>query len=116
MSAFTEVAAGVHRFADTCNVYVVLPEPGETGGGAVAIDFGSGDVLDHLDELGLTTLDAVLMTHQEPGPRVRVSLLPAQTATIEDVSGAALHLTCGAGAAEMIIERKPAELDSVSAR
>ncbi|MFR0657281.1 MBL fold metallo-hydrolase, partial [Pantoea sp. SIMBA_079] len=32
-------------------------------GGAIAIDFGSGDVLDHLHELGLDTLDAVLMTH-----------------------------------------------------
>lgn len=63
MSEFTEVAPGVHRFADTCNVYVVLPVSGETGAGAVAIDFGSGDVLDRLGELGLTTLDAVLMTH-----------------------------------------------------
>lgn len=62
MSAFTEVAPGVHRFADTCNVYIVLSE-GTAAGGAVAIDFGSGDVLDHLGELGLQTLDAVLMTH-----------------------------------------------------
>lgn len=58
MSAFTEVAPGVFRFADTCNVYVV------TGpSGAVAIDFGSGDVLDHLHELGVEALDAILMTH-----------------------------------------------------
>src|SRR3954454_23426069 len=61
MSAFTEVAPGVHRFADTCNVYVVMPAAGASG--AIAVDFGSGDVLDHLGELGLDTLDAVLMTH-----------------------------------------------------
>lgn len=67
MSSFTEVAPGVHRFVDTCNVYVVLPTRHQAGSpgarGAIAIDFGSGDVLDHLDELGLETLDAVLMTH-----------------------------------------------------
>ena len=71
MSAFTEVAPGVHRFTDTCNVYVVIPPADSAGGarsgaessGAIAIDFGSGDVLDHLGELGLETLDAVLMTH-----------------------------------------------------
>ncbi|WP_431246042.1 MBL fold metallo-hydrolase [Leifsonia xyli] len=60
MSTFTEVAPGVHRFADTCNVYVVVAADAR---GAIAIDFGSGDVLDHLGELGLETLDAVLMTH-----------------------------------------------------
>lgn len=70
MSAFTQVAPGVHRFVDTCNVYVVTAEgaagvAGAAGApaGAIAIDFGSGDVLDHLGELGLETLDAILMTH-----------------------------------------------------
>lgn len=70
MSAFTQVAPGVHRFTDTCNVYVVTAEgaagvAGAAGApaGAIAIDFGSGDVLDHLGELGLETLDAILMTH-----------------------------------------------------
>ncbi|MGO4301734.1 MBL fold metallo-hydrolase [Leifsonia sp. RAF41] len=67
MSAFTEVAPGVHRFADTCNVYVVTADADAAAGGApsgaIAIDFGSGDVLDHLADLGLETLDAILMTH-----------------------------------------------------
>jgi glyoxylase-like metal-dependent hydrolase (beta-lactamase superfamily II) len=70
MSAFTQVAPGVHRFVDTCNVYVATAEgaagvAGAAGApaGAIAIDFGSGDVLDHLGELGLETLDAILMTH-----------------------------------------------------
>jgi glyoxylase-like metal-dependent hydrolase (beta-lactamase superfamily II) len=60
---FAEVAPGVHRYSDTCNVYVVTA-PDATGAlRGIAIDFGSGDVLDHLPELGLATLDAVLMTH-----------------------------------------------------
>jgi glyoxylase-like metal-dependent hydrolase (beta-lactamase superfamily II) len=62
-AAFEEVAPGVHLFGDTCNVYVVThPDPSGILRG-IAIDFGSGDVLDHLPELGLDTLDAVLMTH-----------------------------------------------------
>jgi glyoxylase-like metal-dependent hydrolase (beta-lactamase superfamily II) len=65
MSAFEEVAPGVHRFVDTCNVYVITEPSAEIGGRlrGIAIDFGSGDVLDHLGELGLDALDAVLMTH-----------------------------------------------------
>ena len=50
----------------------------------------------------------VLMTHQEPGPRVRVSLMPAQAANIDDVRGGMLKLTCGEGAAQMLVERVPA--------
>ncbi|MFE5291886.1 MBL fold metallo-hydrolase [Isoptericola sp. NPDC056618] len=58
---FIEVGPGVHRFEDTCAVYVVraLDDPGT----AIAIDFGAGDVLDHLDEIGVDRLAAVLMTH-----------------------------------------------------
>ncbi len=48
----------LYRFEDTCNVYVV--RSGET---AVLVDFGSGDVLDHLAEIGVNRVDAVLMTH-----------------------------------------------------
>jgi glyoxylase-like metal-dependent hydrolase (beta-lactamase superfamily II) len=61
--AFAEVAPGVHRFSDTCNVYVVTEPDADGALRGIAIDFGSGDVLDHLGELGLSTLDAVLMTH-----------------------------------------------------
>ncbi len=43
---------------DTCNVYVV-----QNGRAAVLIDFGSGDVLDHLAEIGVEDVAAVLMTH-----------------------------------------------------
>jgi len=60
---WSEVAPGVHRFVDTCNVYVVVNVAEDGSRRGIAIDFGSGDVLDHLDALGLSTLDAVLMTH-----------------------------------------------------
>jgi len=62
MPALTEVAPGVYRFVDTCHVYVVVAD-GDAGRQAIAIDFGSGDVLDHLPDLGIDGLAAVLMTH-----------------------------------------------------
>lgn len=46
------------RVRDTCNVWV-LP----TAAGAVCIDFGSGSVLDRLDELGISRITDVLVTH-----------------------------------------------------
>src|SRR5674476_640473 len=45
-------------FEDTCNVYIV-----RDGTRAILIDFGSGKVLDHLPELGITTVDWVMHTH-----------------------------------------------------
>ncbi|SEE12767.1 MBL fold metallo-hydrolase [Ruania alba] len=60
----TEVAPGVFRVRDTCHVYVIRAEgsdPGHRTG--IAIDFGSGRVLDLLDELGLDAITDVLMTH-----------------------------------------------------
>ena len=45
-------------FEDTCNVYVI-----REGSSAVLVDFGSGKVLDHLKELGISKVDWVLHTH-----------------------------------------------------
>ena len=45
-------------FADTCNVYAVTD-----GVEAVLIDFGSGTVLDHLGEIGVRQVRAILHTH-----------------------------------------------------
>jgi glyoxylase-like metal-dependent hydrolase (beta-lactamase superfamily II) len=45
-------------FEDTANVYVV-----RDGASCVLIDFGSGVVLDHLPELGITQVDWILHTH-----------------------------------------------------
>ncbi len=43
---------------DTCNVYLI-----RSGDSAVAIDFGSGAVLEHLGALGITRLEWILHTH-----------------------------------------------------
>ena len=62
--AVREVAAGIWRVADVCVVYLVLPPPRPSGlQTAVAIDFGSGAVLDHLPEMGVDRVTDVLMTH-----------------------------------------------------
>src|SRR4051812_10021779 len=53
-----EVAEGVYRFRDTCNVYVV-----SNGPEAILVDFGSGDVLDHLADFGVERVTDVLVTH-----------------------------------------------------
>lgn len=57
-----EVAPGVFRVRDTCNVYVIVaPGAGETT--AITIDFGSGLVLDLLDAWGVERITDVYMTH-----------------------------------------------------
>ncbi|MCZ7544206.1 MAG: MBL fold metallo-hydrolase [Anaerolineae bacterium] len=48
----------LYRFEDTCHVYVI-----RSGEAAVLVDFGSGDVLDHLQVIGVSRVTAVLMTH-----------------------------------------------------
>ena len=52
------VAEDVFRLRDTCHVYVV-----RSGAEAVLIDFGSGDVLDALPQIGVGRVAAVLVTH-----------------------------------------------------
>lgn len=61
----TEVARGVFRVADTCHVYVIVaPERAADGARTgIAVDFGSGAVLDHLAQMGVDRLTDVLMTH-----------------------------------------------------
>ena len=46
------------RIPDTCNVYVL-----RSGREGIAIDFGSGAVLGHLEALGIDRLTDVLVTH-----------------------------------------------------
>lgn len=43
---------------DACNVYVL-----RDGESAVLVDLGDGDVLDHLDEIGVKRVEWVLLTH-----------------------------------------------------
>ena len=59
--------------------------------------------------------DLVLMMVQELAPRIRVTLAPDQAATVEDVSGGAVKVTCGAGAERLLVERTPATLKAASA-
>lgn len=57
----TEVADGVWRVADTCHVYLIRSDADPRT--AICVDFGAGDVLDHLADLGLDRVTDVLMTH-----------------------------------------------------
>ena len=55
---FTHINDQLYLFRDTCNVYVLCSRRE-----AVLVDFGSGDVLDHLAEIGVERVTDVLMTH-----------------------------------------------------
>ncbi|MBN2046995.1 MAG: MBL fold metallo-hydrolase [Anaerolineaceae bacterium] len=48
----------LYLFRDTCNVYVLREEEE-----ALLIDFGSGEVLDHLSAIGVERVSDVLITH-----------------------------------------------------
>jgi len=48
----------LYRYRDICNVYAVTD-----GGRAVLIDFGSGEALEHLDEIGVSQVEWILHTH-----------------------------------------------------
>jgi glyoxylase-like metal-dependent hydrolase (beta-lactamase superfamily II) len=52
------ISDNLYRFRDCCNVYVLTH-----GTDAVLVDFGTGDVLDHLAEFGVDRVTDVLMTH-----------------------------------------------------
>ncbi|WP_309127249.1 MBL fold metallo-hydrolase [Microbacterium sp.] len=59
-----EVARGVWRIADTCHVYLLVdPDAPEGERDAVAVDFGSGLALQHLERLGIRRIADVVMTH-----------------------------------------------------
>jgi glyoxylase-like metal-dependent hydrolase (beta-lactamase superfamily II) len=53
-----QVEPNVVRFADTVNVYVLRRRDE-----AILIDFGSGDVLDHLADVGIARVSDLLLTH-----------------------------------------------------
>ncbi|RLS21895.1 MAG: MBL fold metallo-hydrolase [Planctomycetota bacterium] len=55
---FTQVTKDIYLFPDICNVYVI--KSGELG---LLIDLGTGDVLDHLKEIGINKIEWVLFTH-----------------------------------------------------
>ena len=56
--SFTEIFKNVYRFADSVNVYAI-----KNGKSAILIDFGSGDVLNHISEIGIDNIEYILHTH-----------------------------------------------------
>ena len=56
--SWTRISESVHRWSDTCQVYAIV-----RGTHCVLIDAGSGHVMDHMDEIGVTSIDWVLHTH-----------------------------------------------------
>ncbi len=58
LTVWHHLAPRIYRYPDSCNVYVL-----KAGNQAVAIDFGSGAWLHHLSEIGVDTVDHVLLTH-----------------------------------------------------
>jgi glyoxylase-like metal-dependent hydrolase (beta-lactamase superfamily II) len=57
-SAPRKLSDNLFLFEDTCNVYVV-----RDGSECLLIDFGSGKILDHLSDLGISKVAWVLHTH-----------------------------------------------------
>ncbi len=53
-----QLSEHLYQITDTCNVYLLVDD-----GAALAIDFGSGAVLEHLSALGVKQLEWVLHTH-----------------------------------------------------
>ena len=90
MSSAT-VSASVSVVHDTCNVYVL-----RTGREAVLVDFGTGSVLDRLDELGVDRVTDVLVTHHHrdgvqglaraAAAGIRIWVPPVEEELIADVS------------------------------
>ena len=52
------ISDNLYRYCDTCNVYII-----RYGRDCVLVDFGAGDVLEHLAEIGVERVTDVLMTH-----------------------------------------------------
>jgi glyoxylase-like metal-dependent hydrolase (beta-lactamase superfamily II) len=58
MPGFTRLAPDLHVWTDTCNVYVL-----SDGDAAVLVDLGDGSVLERLGDIGVRTVEWVLLTH-----------------------------------------------------
>ena len=58
MGSVTNISPSLSRLGDTCNVYLV-----RLGNSGLLIDFGSGGVLDRLDEVAVDRIGQVLVTH-----------------------------------------------------
>lgn len=54
----SQIVPSVYRYRDTANVYAIVRNHK-----ALLIDFGSGKILDHLPQIGVTKVDWILHTH-----------------------------------------------------
>jgi len=57
---FEQISESLFRLADCCNVYVI-----RDGDSALLVDFGSGRVMEHLQEIGVSSIEKVLVTHHQ---------------------------------------------------
>lgn len=55
---FEQLSESLFRLTDCCNVYVIRNEDR-----ALLVDFGSGRILDFLGDIGISSIDMVLVTH-----------------------------------------------------
>lgn len=53
-----QISNSIYQFNDTCNVYLIKKE-----NKGILIDFGSGSILNKVKEAGVTSIEAVLVTH-----------------------------------------------------
>jgi glyoxylase-like metal-dependent hydrolase (beta-lactamase superfamily II) len=56
--SFTQIFENIFLFKDSINVYVI-----KEGNKAILIDFGSGKILNHLSEIGVSRVDYIFHTH-----------------------------------------------------
>lgn len=71
--AMQEILPDVFLFEDSCNVYII-----RRGDRAIAIDFGTGKVLDELAGIGVSGLDWIIHTHHHRDQCVGDKLAVAQ--------------------------------------
>jgi len=77
MPELTRISEHLVRFTDTCNVYLITD-----GEEALAIDAGSGAIVDHLPALGIRRIDCVLHTHHHRDQCWGTPRLRAQGASV----------------------------------
>src|SRR5665213_543719 len=83
MPKFTQIAAGIFQWTDTCNVYVIRDKDA-----AILIDLGDGSVLDHLSDIGVKSVEWVLFTHHhreqcQGGAKLKATGAKVATSLIE---------------------------------
>jgi len=83
----TRLSEHLYELADICNVYAIVD-----GEHALVIDAGSGAVLDHLNQIGVTQVEWVLHTHHH---RLHSALLSMAHLTVFALLVVPIDLTAG---------------------